>query len=173
MLTNFIPYNGNIPKVDSSVFIAPNAYLIGAITVAADCSIWFGCTLRADVAPINIGAGTNIQDGTVIHTSRFNGGTQIGAGVTIGHNATIHACHLQDNAFIGMAATVLDKAIIEPFAYVAAGCLIPPGKVVKSNELWAGVPGKFVRKLNDEDIKLIEDSSKHYIYLSRQYGIGS
>ncbi len=166
-----IPYLNKIPKIDKSAFIASGAKIIGDVTIGAFSSVWFNCTVRGDVARIEIGQHTNIQDGTVIHTSRNDGPTIIGDRVTVGHKAMLHACIINDEAFIGMSATILDKAIIEKHGFVAAGALIPPRKIVKSKELWAGVPAKFIRLLSDEEIKYILKSSDNYVRLTSDYKI--
>lgn len=164
-----IPYKRIEPILDESVYLAPGACVIGDVEVKKSSSIWFGAVVRGDVAPITIGSGTNIQDGAVIHTSRHDGPTDIGDNVTIGHKAIIHACSIESNAFIGMGSIIMDKSIVEEYGFVAAGAVIPPGKIVKSKELWAGVPAKKIRTLSDEEIKEIEDSAKQYIKLAERY----
>jgi carbonic anhydrase/acetyltransferase-like protein (isoleucine patch superfamily) len=164
-----IKFESSAPQIDQGVYISPGTFIIGAVTVRQDSSIWFGSVIRGDVAGVYIGARTNIQDGTIIHTSRFNGSTYIGNDVTIGHRAVIHACTISDNAFIGMSATVMDKAVIEPFGFVAAGALVSPGKVVSSKQLWAGVPAKYIRDLTDQEIEHIIESAEHYVRLSKKY----
>ena len=169
MKISLIPYQGKKPDIKEDVFIGDYSAIIGEVYIGEKSNIWFNCTLRGDVAPIHIGKRTNIQDGTVIHTSRFNGPTHIGSSVTIGHKAMIHACEIKDFAFIGMSSTILDKAIIEEYGMVAAGALIPPGKIIKSRELWAGVPARMMRILTDADIEMIEASAEHYVNLAAKY----
>jgi len=164
-----IPYKRIEPILDQSVYLAPGACIIGDVEIKKQSSIWFGSVVRGDVSPIRIGVGTNIQDGAVIHTSRYDGPTYIGDYVTIGHKAIVHACNLEDYSFIGMGAIVMDGSIVEKYGFVAAGAVVPPGKVVKSRELWAGVPAKKIRDLTDDDIKEIEESAKHYIKLAERY----
>jgi carbonic anhydrase/acetyltransferase-like protein (isoleucine patch superfamily) len=164
-----LSYKQLAPKIDESAFIAEGVIIIGDVTIGEDSSIWFNSVIRGDVARVEIGKATNIQDGTIIHTSRNDGPTIIGNKVTIGHRAVIHACIIQDEAFIGMSATVMDKAIIETYGFVAAGALIPPGKVVKSKELWAGIPAKFIRHLTQQEIDYINVSSENYIRLANDY----
>lgn len=162
-------YNKILPKIGANSFIAENAFIIGDVTIGENSSIWYNSTLRGDVAPIKIGSRTNIQDGTVIHTSRYNGGTFIGDDVTVGHMALLHACQLKDFSFIGMSATIMDNAVIESFGFVAAGALISPGKIVKSKELWAGVPAKFIRNLTQKECDHIRESSENYQQLNNDY----
>jgi len=169
MSFKIIPYNNVFPKIENGVYIADNCILAGAISVGECSSIWFNSVLRADVDTITIGKNTNIQDGTVIHTSRFDGPVKIGNNVTIGHLALIHACTLHDNAFIGMRATVMDKAIVEEFGFVGAGSLLTPNKVVKSKELWIGSPAKFIRYLTSQELEQMEETTKLYVNLARSY----
>ncbi|HJD56014.1 MAG TPA: gamma carbonic anhydrase family protein [Rickettsia endosymbiont of Pyrocoelia pectoralis] len=164
-----IPYKGIIPKIDEEVYIAPNASLIGDVEIGKGSSIWFNTVLRGDVESIKIGNNTNVQDGSVIHTSRFNGPVEIGNNVTIGHLALIHACRIHNNAFIGMRSMIMDYAVIEEYAFVAAGSLIPPKKIIKSRELWMGSPAKFIRHLTDQDIEHMQDNVTNYVKLAYRY----
>jgi hypothetical protein len=109
---NIIKFQDKLPTIDPRAYISPGVYIIGDVTIGKDSNVWFGSVLRGDVAPIHIGQSTNIQDGTIIHTSRNDGPTYIGDNVTIGHRAVIHACTIQDYGFVGMSATVMDKAIV-------------------------------------------------------------
>ncbi|WP_342269919.1 gamma carbonic anhydrase family protein [Rickettsia endosymbiont of Orchestes rusci] len=169
MSFNIIPYQGVTPEIDKEAYIAPSCALIGAVKVGSKSSIWFNTVLRGDVNSIKIGSNTNIQDGTVIHTSRFNGPVEIGNNVTVGHLALIHACTIHNNAFIGMRSTIMDYSIIEEYAFIAAGSLIPPNKIIKSKELWMGSPAKFVRHLTDQDLEYMKDNVKNYVTLADTY----
>lgn len=169
MQNNIIPYNGINPKIHDTVLLAVGCRIIGDVKIGENSSIWYNSVLRGDVAPIEIGENVNIQDGTIIHTSRFNGGTTIGDNTTVGHSVVIHACTIHDYGFIGMGSIIMDKVIVESYGFVAAGALVSPGKVIKSNELWAGVPAKFIRKITTEEISLINDSYKHYVKLSKEH----
>ena len=168
-MSQLIKYKDHYPKIDPAAFIAAGAVIAGDVTIAQNASIWFNSVLRGDVAPITVGACTNIQDGTVVHTSRFDGPTFIGKNITIGHLALIHACTIKDNAFIGMQSTIMDKAIIEEYAFIAAGSLVTPNKVVKSRELWAGSPAKFIRKITEEEVDFMHGNIKNYMDLAREY----
>jgi tetrahydrodipicolinate N-succinyltransferase len=105
-----LPYRGILPRIAADAFVAPGAVIVGDVEIAAGASIWFGCVLRGDVAAIVVGAGSNVQDGTVVHGSTGKPPTWIGAKVTIGHMALIHACRLEDGSFVGMKACVSDGA---------------------------------------------------------------
>ncbi len=164
-----LPYKTHSPQIHASAYISEGTYIIGDVKIDADSSVWFASVIRGDVAPVTIGKGTNIQDGCIIHTSRHNGPTHIGNYVTIGHSAVVHACTLHDYSFIGMKALIMDKAIVETFGFVAAGAVVSPGKVVKSRQLWAGVPAKYVRDLTDEEVEKIKTSAKNYMDLAKDY----
>jgi len=171
-MTQLRSYLDKKPKIAENVFLAEGARIIGDVQIGSESNIWYNTVLRGDVAPIYIGKQTNIQDGTVIHTSRFNGPCRIGDRVTIGHMCLLHACHLENDSFIGMGAVIMDKVQVEPFGFVAAKALMTPGKVVRSYELWAGVPAKFVRRLTDEEIFLIHDTPTHYLKLAEAHSKG-
>ena len=146
-----LPYNGVWPRIADDAFVAPGVFISGDVEIGAQSVILPGCVIRGDVAPIRIGARTNVQDLTVIHVSSNNGPTWIGDEVTIGHHCLIHACRLEDRSFVGMRATVMDKAVVETGAMVAAGALVTPGKTVPSGALWAGSPARHMRDLSEAD----------------------
>ncbi len=164
-----LSYKATSPQIASTAFIAPTASIIGDVEIGADSSVWFGCTVRGDVNDIKIGARSNIQDGTVIHVSSTTQGTYVGDEVTIGHMALLHACTIGDQAFIGMKACVMDDAIVEPRAMLAAGALLTPGKTVPTRQLWGGAPAKYMRDLTDKDLSFLELSAKRYVTLSKEY----
>ena len=164
-----LPYQGIVPTIADDAFIAETATIIGDVVIGAGTSIWYGCLARGDVHEIRIGAGTNIQDGTIIHVSGNSFGTYIGDRVTVGHLALIHACVLEDDSFVAMKATVMDGAVVEAGAMVAAGALVTPGKRVKSGQLWGGQPARFMRQLGDEDRAMMAYIAPHYVELGGQY----
>lgn len=165
------------PRVDASAFVAPGAAVVGDVRVGPRSSVWYGCVVRGDVNRVEIGADTNVQDGTVIHVAKtnFKGGdipTVIGDRVTIGHCALLHACRLEDECFVGMRATVLDGAVVETGAMVAVGAMVTAGKRVPSGELWAGSPAKFFRKLKPEEVFFFRTSAEKYAKLGQQHKNG-
>lgn len=164
-----LPFRGARPKIDPDVFIAPGAVVIGNTTIAAGANIWFGCVLRGDINVIEVGADTNIQDGTVVHVTRKTHGTFIGPRVTIGHSCLIYGCTIGEGAFIGMRATICDGAVIEPGGMVAAGGLVTPGKVVKAGEVWSGTPAKYWRPVNETERGYTKDLPARYAELGRSY----
>ncbi len=137
------------PQVDESAFVAPSADLIGDVRVAEHASVWYGCVLRADIAPISVGRETNIPDLTVVHVDPGRP-TVIGERVGVGHRAIIHGCEIQDECLIGMGAIVLSHAVIGSGSVVAAGALVTEGTVVPPNSLVVGLPGRVVREVDDE-----------------------
>src|SRR5271166_531304 len=145
--------HGVTPKIAPDAWIAPTAAVIGDVEIGARSSIWFHCVLRGDVNFIRVGAGTNIQDGTIVHVvsprpDQPGIPTLIGDDVTVGHGCILHACTLKDRAFVGMGATVLDGATIEEGGMVGAGALLTPNKVIGPNELWVGAPARFLRAMS-------------------------
>lgn len=169
MAFKLIPYGNTAPIIDQQAYIADNCSIIGAVLIGQGSSVWFNSVLRGDVASINIGQNTNIQDGTIIHTSRFNGPVQIGDNVTVGHCCLIHACTIRNNAFIGMRSTIMDYCIVEEQAFVAAGSLLTPNTIVKSKELWMGSPARFARYLTEADLEMMQSNSDHYVTLAVHY----
>lgn len=168
-MATIIPYKGKFPKIANDAFIAQNAVIIGDVVIGSKSSIWYNCVIRGDVNHIRIGQETNIQDGTIIHVGTNNGPTIIGDGITIGHKALIHACTLHDYSFIGMNSTVMDYAQIKSYYMVAAGALVTNNKIVEENELWTGVPAKFLRMLKKEEVDYINVSKDRYINLAKEY----
>jgi len=164
-----VPFNGIVPKVDKTAFVAPNATLIGDVEIGANCGIWFGAVLRADGPGIRIGDNSNIQDGVVIHIAARGLGTTVGRNVTVGHLALLHACEVQDDSFIGMHSTVLDEAVVETGAMVAAGAVVTPRKVVRKGELWAGNPAVKLRDITEKDLKMFRRSAQSYVKLAQTY----
>ncbi len=169
MSQDILPFDGIMPKLADSVFVAPGAKVIGDVEIGADTGIWYGCVLRGDVNEIRIGARVNIQDGTVIHVASKGQGTYIGDDVSIGHMALIHACTLESGCFVGMKAVVMDGATVESGAMVAAGALITPGKVLRRGELWAGWPAACKRVLSDKDIEMMTWTRTHYVQLAKRH----
>ncbi len=169
-----LPFNGVTPKIHADAFVAETAVVIGDVEIGAGSSIWYGCVVRGDINKIRIGRGTNIQDGTVIHVNHDRDGdggmpTHIGDGVVVGHMVLIHACTIEDGAFIGMRATVMDQAVVERGAMVAAGALVTPRKVVRSGELWAGSPARYLRKLKDAERAEGPYIAEHYSMLAEAH----
>ena len=164
-----IDYQGISPKIPDSVFIAPDATIIGNVEVGEDSSIWFHTVVRGDVNYIRIGRRTNIQDGCVVHVTVDTWPTFIGDGVTIGHGAIVHGCRIEDFCLIGMGARVLDGARIGRYSIVAAGSVVREGTEVPERMLVAGVPAVPKRRLSDEELAELEASAERYVEYKRTY----
>lgn len=163
------PYRGHRPVLGERVFLAPSAHLTGDIELGDDVSFWFHTAARGDVNSIRIGAGSNIQDGTILHVTYRTHPLVIGVGVVIGHSAMVHGCTIGDGALIGIGARVLDGAVVEPGAQVGAGAVVTPGKVVPAGHLAIGVPAKVVRPLSAEEARTIGEIRDRYVALKDEY----
>jgi len=146
-----LDYKGIKPQINESAFVAPNATVIGDVTIEEYASVWFGSVLRGDIAPIRIGRHSNIQDLSVLHESP-DMPLIIGDHVTVGHKVTLHSCTIGDNALIGMDSTILDGAEIGEGAFIGAGSLVTPGTKIPPGTLAFGRPAKVVRDLTEADI---------------------
>ncbi|MEM8936809.1 MAG: gamma carbonic anhydrase family protein [Pseudomonadota bacterium] len=154
------------PKIHSSAFIAPGAVIVGDVEIGEDVSIWYGCVLRGDSSSITIGKGSNVQDNTVIHQdSEAIGGTptRIGEYALIGHQCMLHGAQVHDGGFVGMGATMLDHAVVESGAMLAAGAFLTRGKRVPTGELWAGAPAKKFRDMSEMESASIKLGVESYI----------
>lgn len=154
-----------------SNWIAPDATLIGAITIGEDVSVWFGTIIRGDNEAITIGAGSNVQEHTVMHTDPGFPLT-IGSGCTIGHRALLHGCTIGDNSLIGMGAIVLNGAKIGANSLVGAGALVTEGKEFPDNSLIVGSPAKVVRTLDDAAVAKLRGSATHYVANGKRFLAG-
>lgn len=166
MIQDFL---GSSPVIHPSAFIVHSADIIGDVTIGEQSSVWFNVTIRGDVNSIRIGNRTNVQDNVCIHVTHHTAPTVIGNDVTIGHGAIIHGCTLNDRVLVGINAVVLDKAVIEPDVFIAAGTLVPPGKTLESGYLYMGSPAKAVRKLSPEEIRSVKEHADNYVRYSRAY----
>jgi carbonic anhydrase/acetyltransferase-like protein (isoleucine patch superfamily) len=142
-------------------YIAPGAQVIGSVILGHQASIWFNAVLRADDERIEIGPGTNIQDGCVLHCDSGEP-TIIGRDVTVGHRVMLHGCRIGDETLIGNGAVVLDRAVIGRRCIIAAGALVTPGKEIPEGSVAMGAPAKIVRQVTAEDLALIAAAAEHY-----------
>ena len=152
---------GFVPKIGEDCFLAENAVIIGDTVIGDGCSIWYNAVLRGDVNSIRIGNHVNIQDGAVLHTLYEKSQVHIGNYVSVGHNAIIHGAIIKDYALIGMGATVLDNVVVGEGAIVAANALVLSNTVIEPNSIWAGVPAKFVKKIDPEQAIEINQKTAH------------
>lgn len=159
---------GFTPEIGENCYLAENATIIGDVIIGKDCSVWFNTVLRGDVNSIRIGDRVNVQDGTVIHTLYQKSVSIIGNDVSIGHNAVIHGAEVKDGALIGMGAVVLDHAVIGEGAIVAAGSVVLTGTIVEPGSIYAGVPAKFVKKVDPAQSKEMNQkiASNYLMYAS-------
>ncbi|MDB5523180.1 MAG: gamma carbonic anhydrase family protein [Rhizobium sp.] len=153
---------------DGTFWIAPGAHVIGSVTIGMDVGVWFGAVLRGDNEMISVGAGTNIQEGAMVHTDMGYPAT-IGTGCTIGHHAIIHGCTIGDNTLIGMGATVLNGARIGNNCLVGANALVTEGKAFPDNSLIVGAPAKVIRTLNDKAIEGLRHSAESYVLTWKRF----
>ena len=161
-------WNHITPIIDPSVYIAENAAIIGNVELLAGASIWFGASVRGDVAKIIVGENSNIQDNVSIHTSQ-NIEVRIGCGVTVGHNAVLHSCKIGDNSLIGMGAIVLDGAIVGKNCIVGAGALVTGGTRIPDGSMVLGSPAKVKRLLREDEIQANIQNAKEYLRISKLY----
>lgn len=174
-MSNIRSFDGMQPKVADDAWVDPSAVVIGDVEIGAQSSIWPLTVVRGDIHKIQIGEGSNIQDGSVLHVthdSRFNPGgfpLTIGSHVTVGHKVMLHGCTIGDYCLIGMGAVVMDGVVIEPRVILAAGSLVPPGKRLEGGYLYRGSPAKQARPLTDEELAFLAYVSGNYEKLAQQY----
>lgn len=159
------------PQVHDTAWVADSAQLMGAVTVAADASVWFGVTVRGDTEHITIGEGANIQDGSVLHADHGMPLT-VGKQVTVGHMVMLHGCTIGDESLIGIGAVVLNGAKIGKNCLVGAGSLVTEGKEFPDGSMIMGAPAKVVRQLSPEQIDGLRRSAEHYVDNARRFKSG-
>lgn len=162
-------FEDKFPVIAESAYVAKSADVIGDVTIAEDCSIWFGAVIRGDDNYIKIGKGTNIQDNCTVHIAENKFCTEIGEYVTVGHGAIVHACKIGDYCLIGMGAIVLDGAEVGDYSIIGAGSVVTGRTKIPAGVLALGSPAKVVRELSDEEKLNLKCSAQHYINLSKKY----
>ncbi len=161
---------GNLtPQIAMDVFIAPDAQVIGNVSIGAGSGVWFGCVLRGDVHSITIGENCNIQDMSLLHVTGGKYPLTMGNNCTLGHRVTLHGCTLKDFAFIGIGSTVLDGCEIGEFAFLAAGSLLPPGKSIPPRMMAMGSPVKVIREITPQEEELIRSTAEKYRLRREEY----
>ena len=163
-----LPYRGVWPTIDPSAFVAPDATIVGNVTIAADASVWFGAVIRGDVAAVRVGARSNVQDTCVLHADE-GAPCIIGANCTLGHGAIIHGATLGDRVLVGMNATVLTGSSLGDDSIVAAGTVLPEGKAMAAGQLVMGTPGRAVRPTTAAERERILRGSANYQGYARDY----
>jgi carbonic anhydrase/acetyltransferase-like protein (isoleucine patch superfamily) len=156
-------YQGRLPRIPASCYVDPSAQVIGDVTLGERSSVWMNAVLRGDVNSIRVGANSNVQDCAVLHGQRYLYPVNVGDWVTIGHNATVHGCVLEDMVLIGIGAVVLNGCCIGEGSIIAAGAVVAEKTVVPPRTLWAGVPAKLRRELDDKDRALIREYAQNYL----------
>ncbi len=156
------------PQIDATAYIADGAQLIGDVVLGSGVSVWFNAVLRGDTERISVGAGSNVQDGAILHADPGFPCT-VGTGVVTGHGAILHGCQIGDDCLIGMGAIVLNGAKIGPGSIVAAGAVVPEGKEFPPRSLIMGVPAKVVREATTQDLEQIAAGARHYQERARLY----
>ena len=154
-------FEGHTPKLDQNSWVASNSVVIGKVELKKDSNIWFNVTLRGDVEPITVGEGSNVQDGSVVHSDP-GCPVIIGKNVTVGHLVMLHGCVIEDDCLIGIGSTILNKAKIGKNSIIGANALVTENKVIPERSLVLGSPGKIVRQVTDEEIKSIKENAEHY-----------
>lgn len=162
-----LPVQDKMPKIPASCYVAPNCTIVGEVEMGEECSIWFNAIIRGDVHYIKMGNKVNVQDGAIIHCTYQKCPTNIGNNVSIGHRAIVHGCTILDNVLIGMGAIVMDNAVVESNSIVGAGSVVTEGTHIKTGEVWAGVPAKKIKDINEELQKeTLERISNNYVMYS-------
>jgi carbonic anhydrase/acetyltransferase-like protein (isoleucine patch superfamily) len=156
------------PQFKGAHWIAENATVIGSVSLGIDASVWFGCVLRGDTDELIIGDGTNIQDGSVLHTDAGIK-LRIGRNCTVGHMVMLHGCEIDDNTLIGIKAVVLNRARIGKNCIVGANSLVTEGKVFPDNSLIMGSPAKVVREVTPQEAQFITLTAAHYVENAKRY----
>jgi carbonic anhydrase/acetyltransferase-like protein (isoleucine patch superfamily) len=172
---NIQSFQGHSPLLAADVYVHNSATVIGHVNCGENVSVWPGAVIRGDINFIKIGAGSNIQDGAVLHVNHQSAydpaGSPliIGNNVTIGHSVILHGCTIEDESLIGMGSIVMDKVVVQKHVLVAAGSLVPEGKVLESGHLYMGSPVKKIRALNADELAFFMVSAQNYIQLKNQY----
>jgi carbonic anhydrase/acetyltransferase-like protein (isoleucine patch superfamily) len=165
-----LPVNGVAPKFGENCFVAENATVVGDVQMGDDCSVWFNAVVRGDVHYIKMGNKVNVQDGAIIHCTYQKAPTNIGNNVSIGHRAIVHGCTVEDDVLIGMGAIVMDHCVVGKNSIIAAGSVVLENTIIAPGSLYAGVPAKFVKKVDEENFKdLIERISNNYVMYSKWF----
>ena len=163
-----IDFEGVTPQVPETAWAAPNATLLGKVTLGESASVFYSAVLRGDMDTITIGERSNIQDGCVAHTDPGHP-VVVGAGVSVGHRAVLHGCTVEDDALIGMGAVVLNGAVVGAGSLVAAGAVVTEGMQIPPGSLVAGVPAKVRKELDEEAIESLRQNARTYVDLAARH----
>ena len=161
-----LPFDGKAPRIHSSAYVAPNAVIVGDVEIAEDASVFYGVVIRADVGSIRIGARSNIQDNSVIHTEE-DSPTVIGEDVTVGHQALVHACTVGDGTLVGMQSSLLSRSTIGAGCIIGGGAVVLEGQEIPAGSLAAGLPAKVRRELSAEERERLIAHAAGYVDLAK------
>ena len=161
-------FDGKQPQVAATAWVADSAQVMGAVTLHANASVWFGSVIRGDTETIEIGEGSNIQDGSVLHADHGKP-LVVGKHVTVGHMVMLHGCTIGDESLIGIGAVVLNGAKIGKHCLVGAGSLVTEGKEFPDGSMIMGCPAKVVRELSPAQIEGLRQSARHYVENAHQF----
>lgn len=168
-MNNLVEVRDKKPKLAESIFVAPNAFIIGDVEIGARSSIWYNVTIRGDVMPIRIGNEVNVQDGSVIHGTYGKAAVEIADRVTIGHQVTLHGCKIGRECLIGMGSVLMDNAEIGENSIVGAGSLVTEGAKFPPHSLIIGRPAKLKRALTQEEVDSLGYSADNYLLYKTWY----
>jgi len=164
-----LPVEGVEPRFGENCFLAENATVVGQVEMGDNCSVWFNAVVRGDVNTIKIGNNTNIQDGAVIHCTYQRFSTTIGNNVSIAHNAIVHGCIVEDNVLIGMGAIVMDDAVVGEGSIIAAGAVVLTGTKIEPGSIYAGIPAKRVKSVDDKMKEVFARTANNYIKYAKWF----
>ena len=162
-------YKGIVPTIPDSCYVDPSAQIIGDVELGEHASVWMNAVLRGDVHSVRVGSHSNIQDCCVLHGMKGQYGVSVGDYVTVGHSVTLHGCEVEGRCLIGMGSIILNGARIGAGSIIAAGTLITEKTIVEPKSLWMGSPGKFTRKLNEQDEEMILRYVENYVGYKKAY----
>ncbi len=160
------PFEGNIPVIDETAFIAPGAVVVGKVEIAAHAGIWYNCVVRGDYDTVKIGTCTSIQDGSILH-EHAGFPLFIGARVTVGHRVLLHGCIVEDDAYIGMGSTIMNGARIGCGSVVGAGSLVLQGLEIPPGMLVMGAPAKVIRPIKEAELEKFRGAVGRYLKLAK------
>ena len=163
-----VGYGEARPEIDADAWVAPGAVVVGAARLLTRSSVWYGAVVRADGDSIELGEGSNLQDGCVMHTDP-GFPLVVGAGVSVGHRAVLHGCTLEDEVLVGMGAVLLNGTRVGRGSLIAAGAVLLEGTQVPPGSLVAGVPGKVRRELTPDELEGVRDNARRYVERAREY----
>ncbi|OZI08625.1 gamma carbonic anhydrase family protein [Siphonobacter sp. BAB-5385] len=158
-----LPVQDHTPQLGQNCWLAPNATIVGDVSMGDDCTVWFNAVIRGDVNAIRIGNRTNIQDGAVIHCTYQKTQTIIGDSVSIAHNAVVHGCTIEDRVLVGMGAIIMDGAVIGTGSIIAAGAIVTQNTVVPPGSIYAGNPARFLKPVSEAAEEVFDRTANNYV----------